>query len=88
MISKVVSAVSSKIQCQQPLPDPSPVNEIFKRKVASSCCYEYPVRNKNEMQGAKHVFTKKQNWPLSRFLEFYRESQIYLEILKIVLYLL
>ena len=41
------------------MPDPSPVNEIFERKVASSCCYEYPVKNKNEMQGAKQVLTKK-----------------------------
>ena len=41
------------------MPGPSPVNEIFERKVASSCCYEYPVKNKNEIQGAKQVLTKK-----------------------------
>ena len=57
------------------MPDPSPVNEIFERKVASSCCYEYPVRNKNEMQGAKHVFTKKAKMASIAFvLEVYSEK--------------
>ena len=75
MISKVVSSVNSKTQSQQQVPDPSPGNEIFERKLASSCCYEYPVTNKTEMQGAKHVFRKKAKMAsIALVLEVYSEK--------------